>query len=349
MVKKIIILSVLIIQINEGTEGKQRRGQGRGNIPEVMLHDATPGVEPVSTPLLSAKYVAPAVIAVGVSVAAALTWYFNRSAPQSVTSPMPELGGFNASALEPCGSLSVFNASEQSLLANCFETLCANVKHVLPLFNLANGVACLSAPKESALFTEVLGRCNSDIACVTQSLSVPLDLASVEIDFRSKNLALVQEGYFQTGTRTLATGRISNCVAFGLISSSGERLLAHINGEIISAMDSYLSNQREQNPLDSIKKFIERNKGRVKSTLVSGSSPNIDYLHPILKDWGLSESTVIINPAWRLGSSANQGNLIIKDGEFYLAQNPQGFESRISALSSHKKDKPDDLRQHRKK
>lgn len=122
---------------------------------------------------------------------------------------------------------------------------------------------------------------------------------------------------------TFITGNIMKCVGLGLYNiKEGRCGLAHMDGENIKAIDSYLEGKAKN---DSLFQYLLDVAGtssfdKIRATIVSGSSAHVNYIMTYLKSFGVKEFQIVHNPEWGKKSNSYfndrpKGSLAINCGD----------------------------------
>lgn len=173
----------------------------------------------------------------------------------------------------------------------------------------------------------------------------PKEVPTTQVDFNTAKC--VEQGYYATaGMReVLFTGSVSNCVAVGISGKTNqgqiESWLGHVDQGAIDAMDLYLTKpkKKQNSPFGDMDDFILAHEN-VNIFLVSGEIAQLSYMEAFLEDtWG-SPIEVVYHRPWSATlsgeeSEGNQGTLIIKNGKFYLAKDPEKVRRKMK-LKAHK-------------
>jgi|GEM_PF-4686109 len=275
--------------------------------------------------------------------AAAAYWYASSSgASPSVPVSAPSIAGLVPCGLPPVSGVAAVQIDAlalQKLLGDC-RTFSAS--QVDPLFNAANYEVHLVRPNR----TQVLQCFQTSSECEAKG-NAQVPSRTLKLD---NSVQVVQEGYFaqNSGTKTLATGNLSFCVAVGLVDpASSDIVLAHINAEIIKAQDLFSAGKSKDDPFGSLKEVLAKRK-YTQAILVSGDEANLAYVKVLVDSWGIKRKQVVVNMGWAINPKiANQGTLAIDPkGDFFQLSNTQEIRAQVKTLPSDLKNKASPLRQH---
>lgn len=223
---------------------------------------------------------------------------------------------------------------------------------------------CAGLGLVTSFYTRANAEVNAAEYCVTLNqpckheigfLEPPAGLESVSLNPLDRNVILVQEGGYGISTKseTMATGRISNCVAVALTGhATTYYFLGHINGENIKAHDvdarKNFQSSKPYHPFISLAEFIKNNPEANQATLVSGNAANLAYIKAVLRDMGIQEIQVLHQSRWSMDVSVpsivDQGNLVIHQGKPCLVTDPRTFNALFKPLPAHMKQVPTSLR-----
>lgn len=139
----------------------------------------------------------------------------------------------------------------------------------------------------------------------------------------------------------LMTGDIMKCIGLAFYNPEIKRGgLAHIDGENLRSIDSYLDGTLDDNMCDLEQYLLDVARetpfNKIEATLISGFAPHINYFYEFLKDLGVRNFKIIYNSRWgtRYNSYYNdspKGSLAIdcRDGNLWAIDNEPTIRKKM--------------------
>lgn len=190
--------------------------------------------------------------------------------------------------------------------------------------------------KQAQLVKEELSNCYSIVNSWSKLKPPSFNKMSFSTEQTSTDL-IVDQRYYAIADETdqkytLMTANLMTCVGLALYNPTLKKGgLAHIDGENIRYLDSYLEGHIKSNNFEKYFLDISENTpfNNIDATLISGSSAHINYFKRYMENLGFKNIKIIHNPEWgdytkgkrpstfRLGSIA----IDVRDGTLWEIEN----------------------------